>query len=86
MSEELETVLEHCTHPDCIYRGAIDAGYTPVCLYCLYEYKARGCKISECDKYRSGKKVRAKMKEPFVLYWEVELNERAIDHPDRTRR
>ena len=81
MSEELETVLEHCTHPDCIYRGAIDAGYTPVCLYAMHTGEARRCPISECDKYKPGKKIKARIRrEDIVIFWETEDYEDADDN------
>ena len=76
MSEEVET-MEHCKHDDCVYRGYIYLdGQEPVCQYALVECKARGCKISECDKYRAGKKIRARLrKEDIVIYWEREFYE-----------
>ena len=70
---EIQTVEENCTHPDCIYRGHIDGGWTPICMYSLIECKARNCKISECDKYKSGKKTKARMRKDIVIYWETEL-------------
>ena len=84
--EAIETVKEHCRHKDCIYRGQIDAGWTPICTYAMVEGRARGCKISECDKYKSGKKIRAKMKEPFILYWEKEFYDGTTDYPDGSGR
>lgn len=73
VKEPIEEVKTHCIHKDCIYRGQIDAGWTPVCLYAMYEGKARGCKISECDKYTPGKKIKAKLRDDIVIYWETEL-------------
>lgn len=55
--KKVETVTEHCKHPDCVYRGNISASnqYTePCCDYILLEKKCRGCAISKCDKYRRG--------------------------------
>lgn len=72
MSEKHELMTE-CKHKDCIYRGFISAGHTPVCLYAMYEGKARGTKISECDKYTAGKKIKARMREDIVIYWETEF-------------
>ena len=48
--EKIETVLEHCQHPDCSYRKRIN-DYTPYCDYIGAEGKSRKCRISECDKY-----------------------------------
>lgn len=75
MNEEVEECRTHCKHKDCIYRGQIDAGHTPVCLYAMYEGRARGCKISECDKYKAGKKIKARLREDIIIYWETELYE-----------
>ena len=74
MSEEVE-LMDKCLHDDCVYRGYIYLdGQEPVCQYALVECKARGCKISECDKYRAGKKIRARLRrEDIVIYWEREL-------------
>ena len=80
--EKQETVAENCPHKDCIYRSSICFGNRiPVCLYAVFEYKARGCKISECDKYQSGKKIKAKMREDTVIFWETELYGSQDDNP-----
>ncbi len=50
----IETVKEHCKHPDCKYRGK--ATLVESCDYILITHKPRGCSISECDKYTTGKK------------------------------
>lgn len=55
MNEIIETVKEHCKHKDCIYRISI-ARQDPYCAYMEKEYRPRGCKISECDKYKTGEK------------------------------
>lgn len=74
MREEVEECRTHCRHIDCVYRGQIDAGHTPVCLYAMYEGRARGCKISECDKYKAGKKIRPRLRrEDIVIFWEREI-------------
>lgn len=52
---EVETVNEHCTHEDCVYRMHF-SGSTEFCAYLLVEDKVRGCPISQCDKHRSGGK------------------------------
>lgn len=48
-----ETVSEHCKHKDCIYRIKIGT-QDPICTYIEKEHRPRGCKISECDKYKAG--------------------------------
>ena len=48
-----ETVNTHCKHPDCIYRLHLD-NYIDCCYYAVIEYEARGCKISECTRYKKG--------------------------------
>lgn len=49
-----ETVKEHCKHKDCRYRakGATGIEY---CKYMIVTGKPRGCDISDCDKYVTGK-------------------------------
>ena len=80
--EELELVSTHCKHKDCVYRSHILLGSRiPVCMYAVLEGKARGCSISECDKYISGKKTKAKMREDTIIYWETELYGRTDDNP-----
>lgn len=39
-----------CRHPDCFYRSAKNT--VPTCDYLLRTGVPRGCKITECDKYR----------------------------------
>ncbi len=51
----IETVEEHCQHPDCYYRMKLDDS-CHYCGYCIVEYQLRGCKISECTRYKRGKK------------------------------
>ena len=68
---EVETVKEHCKHPDCGYRCVFDYG-TPYCGYALIEKRSRGCSISECDKYTT-KKKRVTMTEDGIWFkWEME--------------
>ena len=50
---EVETVMKHCKHPDCMYRGHFD-GDVRCCHYMLITGHSRGCSISACDKYRPG--------------------------------
>lgn len=82
MQEEHELVLTHCKHPDCVYRSTVNLnGKIPVCVYAMIENEVRGCKISECDKYKRGKKTKAKMREDVVIYWETELYGNTDDNP-----
>ena len=48
-----ETVKQDCIYKDCKYRGSFD--YQPCCIYMLVTGEPRGCKISECNKYKAGK-------------------------------
>ena len=70
--EVIETVEEHCKHEDCIYRGKVFA-FTPCCLYAMFEERTRGCKISECDKYTAGEKIKPRLRHDLVIWWETEL-------------
>lgn len=38
-----------------MYRSQIGNGATPICYYAVIKHESRGCKISECDKYKQGK-------------------------------
>lgn len=73
MQEELETVAKHCKHEDCVYRGKLHAWNTPICQYALVEHQCRGCKISECDKYKRGEKIQPRMKVDYTIMWEYEM-------------
>ena len=70
--QEIETVKEHCKHEDCYYRRRIgsrtkDDGY---CNYACMEHMPRGCKISECDKYKpQAAERRPHMNSDFVIEW-----------------
>lgn len=77
--EELETVAQHCKHIECIYRSQIDGGQTPICFYAAMAGEPRRCKISECDKYKDGRKVRPRMKERYIIWWETELYDEDAD-------
>lgn len=68
---EIETVVRHCKHKDCIYRGYLY--WTPFCDYIGVEKKSRGCKISECDKYKPGKKIQPRMQKNYDIDWEWEI-------------
>ena len=79
VNEEIEeTVANSCRHPECIYRSQIDGG-TPICFYAVLAGEPRRCKISECDKYKDGRKVRPRMKEDYILWWEYELYDKDAD-------
>ena len=56
MRKEKEYVTTHCKHKDCAYRRT-DATLGGFCNYCGITGEARGCKISECNKYeKKGKR------------------------------
>lgn len=56
MNEEIiETVVEHCKHEDCVYRAYLGSR-VPYCNYCYMEKQVRGCKISECNRYKQALK------------------------------
>ena len=61
----METVKKDCKHVDCKWRGRFDS--QPVCMYMMITGKPRVCKISECDKYDSGK-LRVVSKKGGVWY------------------
>lgn len=67
---EIETVVEHCKHPDCVYRNG--DGNKATCDYILYEKRPRGCKISECDKYRRAKRKKQRTDGFAFVYGIVE--------------
>ena len=71
--EEVELVSTHCRHPECIYRSQIDGGRIPICFYAAMAGEPRRCKISECDKYKDGRKVRPKMRIDYTIEWECDL-------------
>ena len=71
---KIETVREHCTHEDCVYRRCLKNGL-PYCDYIGVEKHSRGCDISNCDKYKPGRKTRPRMHERYELYWDLEIYE-----------
>lgn len=82
MQEKEETVelcSTHCRHPECIYRSQIDGGNTPICFYAVLAGEPRRCKISECDKYKDGRKVRPRMERDYIIWWEMELYDEDAD-------
>lgn len=85
MEKEIESVERDCKHPDCIYRKALRGGLIPFCGYALEEGQSRGCKISECDKYKAGRRVKAKMHSLAFIEWEKELYGGTTDNPNRER-
>lgn len=60
--KEQETVEKHCKHKDCKYRSRV-SNY-PCCDYILAIGEPRGCAISKCDKYESGKREKAMISLP----------------------
>ena len=50
-----ETVAQHCKHIDCRYRTTFN--YAPCCGYMLITGKRRNCAISNCNKYKAGKRI-----------------------------
>lgn len=54
--DAIETVEEHCSHKDCVYRCTLHSLGTDFCSYILAEGEPRGCDISACNKYRKGRR------------------------------
>lgn len=75
MKKSTETVVESCQHEHCIYRSTINGGRVPMCFYAVATGKARGCKISECDKYIDGRKIKPTMNADGIIEWVYELYE-----------
>ena len=73
MKEKEELVETYCPS-DCVYRVKLH-GVIPACYYAVLEQRVRGCKISECDKYRSGKPIKARMDSEYVVWWEYRYDE-----------
>lgn len=69
--KEVELVVDFCPG-DCVYMSHIDDG-TPMCYYAVIAKECRRCKISECDKYRSGKPIRPRLNTVFTVFWEREF-------------
>lgn len=67
---EVELCTEKCE--GCIYGSTVYAR-TTACLYSIIEGKARGCKISECDKFKRGEKIKPRITREYVLWWECEV-------------
>lgn len=62
-----------CRHPDCHYRSAKNT--VPTCDYILRTGMPRGCKVSECDKYKPRGEVKYKS---MVIFDCLTDEERAI--------
>ena len=62
-----------CKHPDCFYHGTKNT--TPTCDYLLHTGTPRGCKISECDKYKPRGEVKHNS---MVIFDSLSKEERAI--------
>lgn len=77
--QEVETVAEHCKHEDCVYRSYIDGGQTPICFYAVLAEQSRGCKISECDKFQIGEKIKPRMTRDCIIWWEYEIYDTDAD-------
>lgn len=67
--EVIEEVDRYCPK-DCIYRMYFD-GTTHYCGYCAAERHSRGCKVSECDKYKRGKRRVAIESGTLEFRWEL---------------
>ncbi len=71
---DIQTVTEHCKHPDCIYRNHINLdGLIGFCDYISLTGHSRGCSISECTKYRRGKKT--KRNHNGIVIWNIKYEE-----------
>lgn len=70
--EVIETVEECCGHPDCVYRLILDARGTPFCNYCVMEQELRGCRISECTRFRTGIRKVEMVKDGLYYLWRIQ--------------
>lgn len=52
----IETVEKHCLHDDCVYRSTLLSYQIDYCDYITLEGKPRGCPISQCCRYKPGKR------------------------------
>lgn len=66
--EQIEFAKDYCPK-DCVYRVLLD-GWIPACYYAAIEHQVRGCKISECNRYRSGQPIKPTMDGEYMIYWE----------------
>ena len=65
--------MELCKHPDCYYHSAKNT--LPTCDYILRTGVPRGCKVSECDKYKPRGKEKNKS---IVIFDRLTEEEKAI--------
>ena len=65
--------MECCKHPDCYYHSAKNT--VPTCDYILRTGVPRGCKVSECDKYKPRGKEKNKS---IVIFDRLTEEEKAI--------
>lgn len=72
MKEEIELVATHCKHPDCCYRMRLGNEYTEFCAFCLIEGIARKCLISQCTRYKQGKRKVTVNKDTMMFNWWVD--------------
>lgn len=72
-----EETVAKCCPKDCVYRGMLIGYGTPFCQYALIENECRKCKVSECDKYKHGRPVKARMRPEIWIEWEYEYGEDA---------
>lgn len=78
MQEEVELVENYCPE-DCVYRSELRDDGTPCCCYAAIEGRSRGCRVSECDKYKRGRPKRPRIREEYVLFWEREIYDEDAD-------
>lgn len=71
----IETVSEHCKHEDCIYRRSLPGNRTELCFYAAVEHERRGCKISECTRYKRGKPRRPRIDVNVEIWWEYDKSD-----------
>lgn len=71
LKEPIELVSECCQHEDCVYRATIYP-HIPICNYAAVEHQIRGCKISECNRYRGGEPIKPTMDNEYMIYWEYD--------------
>lgn len=76
--EDIELCETYCPK-DCIYMSHIDSGQTPICYYSVLAGECRKCKISECNKYKSGKPLKPRMNTEFVVFWEYLIYDEDAD-------
>lgn len=70
MDTIIEEVDDYCPS-DCIYRLRFD-NVSTCCGYCIVENQPRGCKVSECNRYKRGKRRVTIEKGTLEFRWEVD--------------